>query len=93
MVKLIFKDGKDYVDPNTGLQPPMFARFRDVLNGALAPLGCPNHSTSSHATLLVNVDYDNSDWEIIDFCCTEFSKVVESEMPFPWSRVRRHQKS
>ncbi len=93
MVKLIFKDGEKYVDPNVGLQPPMFERFRDVMNGALASLGCPNHGASSYATLMVNVDYDDSNWEIMDFCCTDFSRIVEAEMPFPWSRARRHQKS
>lgn len=93
MVKLIFKDGSNVIDPNAGPQPPMFDRFKHVINGALSPLTCPNHGVNSYATLLVNVDQEDSGWEIIDFCCPEFNGIVETGMPFPWSHARRHQKS
>lgn len=93
MVKLIFKEGSNILDPSAGPQPLMFTRFKDILNGALSSLGCPNHGVNSYATLFVDVDSEDSSWEVMDFCCPDFSKVVESEMPFPWSHARRHQKS
>jgi len=93
MVKLIFKDGTNLVDPATGVQPPFLERIKDLFDEALLPLKCPNHLTNSYATLMLNVEYNNSDWEIIDFCCTDFSHVIENEMPFPWSHAQRHQKS
>ena len=93
MVKLIFKDGENYIDPNNDLQPPVLERFKDVISGALSPLNCPKHGKSSHAILVVNVDHGDSGWEVVDFCCEDFSNLVEAEMPFPWSHAQRHQKS
>lgn len=93
MVKLIFKDGSNYVDPNAGPQPPTIDRFKTVLDNALLGLRCPNHGANSYATLLVNVDREDSSWEIIDSCCAEFSAEVGSEMPFPWNHAGRHLKS
>lgn len=93
MVKLIFKDGDNYIDPNVDHLPPMFDRFKTVLNDALSSLPCINHGTNSYATLLVNVDREESNWEVVDSCCPEFCTVVESEMPFPWNHAQRHQKS
>ncbi len=89
MVKLIFKDGPNVLDPNLGRQPPMLVRFKSVINGVLSPLTCPRHGVNSYATVLVNVDQQDSNWEIIDFCCAEFSGKVEAEMPSPWSHERR----
>lgn len=93
MVKLVFKEGSNILDPNAGPHPPMFDRFKTVLSNALSSLSCPNHGSNSYATLLIDVDSENSTWEIMDFCCPDFNTVVESEMPFPWSHARRHQKS
>ena len=93
MVKLIFKEGSNILDPNAGPQPPMFDRFRNVLSSALSTLPCPNHGVNSYATLLIDVDSEDSNWEVMDFCCPDFSGIVESEMPFPWNHARRHLKS
>lgn len=93
MVKLVFKDGENYLDPNAGPQPPMLERFKTVINGALSSLRCPNHGANSYATLLIDVNSEDSRWEVMDLCCPDFGRIVESEMPFPWSRAQRHQKS
>jgi hypothetical protein len=93
MIKLVFKEDTNYVDPNASSQPARFERFRELVNEAVSPLKCPNHGTNSYSTIMLSFDFDNSNWEIIDSCCSDFAKVVESEMPFPWSHARRHQKS
>ncbi|HEY9167275.1 MAG TPA: hypothetical protein VIS48_14055 [Candidatus Kryptonia bacterium] len=93
MVKLLFKDGGSVIDPTTGPQSYLLERLKNVMDRAFTPLHCPNHNASSYATLILNVEFGSTDWEVTDYCCQEFSAVVESEMPYPWSHARRHQKS
>jgi hypothetical protein len=78
MITFVLNIGQQRRDADVPKQVSSLTRLKENIAGATSALPCPKHGSNSSATILLRGFYYGSRWEILDSCCDEFRKSIES---------------
>ncbi len=78
MITYIFDVGERNRKGDVTRQVSVLVELKGELDATTASLPCPNHTLNSRATIRLSNFRYGCKWEIVDSCCTEFGRAIES---------------
>lgn len=82
ILSFIYVDGDNSVDPEQLdiHSRSMFEKLENDLRAVCSPLVCPKHGTDAKATFILNVGKNQYNWDLRDFCCSDFVDTIRSSL-------------
>jgi len=71
------------LDPEKLSPKSMLQRLKTRISETIKVMSCPVHMDRCHATIILDSDNSDFSWEIEQSCCSAFSHLLESAIPYP----------
>ncbi len=90
MITFIFRVPQQSRDADVPLQVSVLVKLKVDIESATSSLRCPNHEFNSSATILLTGFYSGYKWEVINACCREYKRAIESSVPPQANESRKY---
>lgn len=78
MITYVFNVGQQNRKGIVPRQVSVLVELKGELDATTASLPCPNHKLNSRATIRLSNFRYGCKWEIVESCCPEFGRAIES---------------